>query len=740
MDYVYSSLETSKDGKRRMRISLDAIWKISEMLGCLALVATGIFGYRKYRQTKQKERLQKDFEMRRDFILHPKLSRMQGIIEHQGSELETLLKKLVDAENPHTPTLLTHDEQELHEKLDQYVNYLEAVGSLRRRKWIREADCAGFWDYYFHRIGDWPLLYQYVSAPRYGWDDVTRRASQLAPTGRTTSTAGRGASAVRSGVRRQSRVAGRRPLTLCADYDHDGEVDRVLSSAPTAYAVAYPLIGDASAKSHGRLLLDRVDAIPGAAGRVVVRLTHSKPGSHLVVQVDRPARNKVQLLLRSDSDWTSLGVRGTWTLDASKQNTFQLLAAPIELPHGPSSENPAWSGRFGITISLLGANGACTAVDTVRFRTAPFMLASALDRVEEVVMVENDRTANAVMEIEESVIAAEATLTKLCVDPADPADVWIQDAVKIGGITTPAGQRMAILTGLRKHYREMRCGLLDDRAEQVFRERGAEIIKAGVPRAETQWIDWYGNLQVSPPVTTQDGTRFPFGRILVGQQHELGMHPDVLAFLEAQWVQVPPLVVDTSWLLIGHVDEVVNFVPAPDRKGFRVLIPSPSLARRILESCARDGHATAIVFAGHKDEATVQELLDKHGRSEENREISRRLKEIRTGLSVGLGLANDDFIDLPVLFHKGRAVIPNSVNSLICNDHAIVPDPLGPKLAAGDPIAQAIRQPLEALGMHVVFVDVWKPFHEHAGEIHCGTVAIRRLCNGAWWEWNGPRS
>lgn len=84
-----------------MLISLDAISKVSEMIACLALVATGIFGYRKYKQTKQKERLQKDFEMRRDFILHPKLSRMQGIIEHQTAELTALLRKLTVAEDPH---------------------------------------------------------------------------------------------------------------------------------------------------------------------------------------------------------------------------------------------------------------------------------------------------------------------------------------------------------------------------------------------------------------------------------------------------------------------------------------------------------------------------------------------------------------------------------------------------------------------------------------------------------------
>ena len=87
---------------------------------------------------------------------------------------------------------------------------------------------------------------------------------------------------------------------------------------------------------------------------------------------------------------------------------------------------------------------------------------------------------------------------------------------------------------------------------------------AAESRAGTRWIDWYGNLEVSPPVKARNGREFPFGRILTGVQKGLGMHPDVLAFLEAQRLQSPPLIVDTSWLAIGHVDEVVSFVPAPD--------------------------------------------------------------------------------------------------------------------------------------------------------------------------------
>ena len=67
------------------------------------------------------------------------------------------------------------------------------------------------------------------------------------------------------------------------------------------------------------------------------------------------------------------------------------------------------------------------------------------------------------------------------------------------------------------------------------------------------------------------------------------MHPGVLRFLEVQGVQWPPIIVDTSWLAIGHVDEVVNFVPAKTRAGFKVLLPSPKAARDMLRTLRRRG-------------------------------------------------------------------------------------------------------------------------------------------------------
>jgi hypothetical protein len=41
---------------------------------------------------------------------------------------------------------------------------------------------------------------------------------------------------------------------------------------------------------------------------------------------------------------------------------------------------------------------------------------------------------------------------------------------------------------------------------------------------------------------------------------------------------------------------------------------------------------------------------------------------------------------------------------------------------------------LEALGLTVHFIDNWDPYHVCAGEVHCGTNAVRRVGTRPWWH------
>src|SRR4030065_2007194 len=114
------------------------------------------------------------------------------------------------------------------------------------------------------------------------------------------------------------------------------------------------------------------------------------------------------------------------------------------------------------------------------------------------------------------------------------------------------------------------------------------VIKKGDFRGKpAEWIDWYGNPEVIPQITAK-GREFRNGRIYAGTQGERAMHPEVIEFLEAQGAQGPVLWIDTSWLVIGHVDETVSWVPSKVGTPFRMMIPSPRPALEILKQCERE--------------------------------------------------------------------------------------------------------------------------------------------------------
>lgn len=207
-----------------------------------------------------------------------------------------------------------------------------------------------------------------------------------------------------------------------------------------------------------------------------------------------------------------------------------------------------------------------------------------------------------------------------------------------------------------------------------------------------------------------------------------------MKFLETQAVQWPPIIVDTSWLAIGHVDEVVNFVPARTKVGFKVLLPSPKAARDILKALLAKGLEEAPVFRATEDEMTLGKLRMTISETSENLAIDESVARIREQLKAELNLDDPDFVMMPALFERGVAVIPNAVNSMVVNDHLLVPEPRGPRQGNTDAFEEAIRGALAGCSVRVVFIDSWNVYHASGGEIHCGTNTFRRLRDPAWWK------
>jgi hypothetical protein len=91
-----------------------------------------------------------------------------------------------------------------------------------------------------------------------------------------------------------------------------------------------------------------------------------------------------------------------------------------------------------------------------------------------------------------------------------------------------------------------------------------------------------GNLQLGPP--TPD---MPYGRIFIGNDvlgREGLVDPELLNFLDKQRVQ-PLTQIDTSWLAVAHVDEILSFVPRRRGSGTHAIwLNSTKLALDIVEA------------------------------------------------------------------------------------------------------------------------------------------------------------
>jgi hypothetical protein len=94
-----------------------------------------------------------------------------------------------------------------------------------------------------------------------------------------------------------------------------------------------------------------------------------------------------------------------------------------------------------------------------------------------------------------------------------------------------------------------------------------------------------GNIIASPPVS---GARF--GKVIIGNKRTLLgelVDPDLKRFLRRQNTQ-PLVEIDTSWLQVGHIDELITFAPSnAGGERFAILRASPAVALIILYEALR---------------------------------------------------------------------------------------------------------------------------------------------------------
>ncbi|MEU1849473.1 protein-arginine deiminase domain-containing protein [Streptomyces sp. NPDC019990] len=461
-------------------------------------------------------------------------------------------------------------------------------------------------------------------------------------------------------------------------------------------------------------------------------------------------------------------------------------------------DSAKWDGRAVVRLTVR--SGADTTSDSVTLRVAPLLTQHHLQNTQQVMVTEvqgegpySRLQQKFVRELAKEV--KKAGVTTPLVTFTKYADPWAQDFVEPAyvSMTGTGGERQVMRLMLRSAQPDRDAG-----RELFEKMRGRDVgVVQVTDRAEPD--DWslnsMGNLETVPP-HAHGGRSFPAGRIIMGERKDSGARPShvMRTMLKSQGLQ-DPLLLDTSWLGVGHVDEFVQFLPAGTPRGWRIGVADPRAGLRLLRDARDAGHGKTKMFSvpGRSDspapkETIDQALADRHlvadnemaaRRIAANLEILKRETGVTEGEIVRVpalytrdGLASAaDGQDVPVprltrmgagadlvgtLKDRGQqkwlarnpaspaggkapetvttsAYVPGAVNGvLLGRDRYLAPRQWGPVIDGKDIFTEAVTAVYRRVGMKVSYVDDWYTYHLGMGEVHCGTNTLRDAAK-AWW-------
>uniref|UniRef100_A0A669E7M6 Peptidyl arginine deiminase, type II n=1 Tax=Oreochromis niloticus TaxID=8128 RepID=A0A669E7M6_ORENI len=339
-----------------------------------------------------------------------------------------------------------------------------------------------------------------------------------------------------------------------------------------------------------------------------------------------------------------------------------------------------------------------------------------------------------------NLVAKSGYKLNICHEYVNRGDRWMQDELEFGYIDSPHHRFPVVLDSPRDG------DLANFPYDELLGPDFGYVTRVALDEHVSS-LDSFGNLEVSPPVTV-NGKKYPLGRIIIGVAFPTAtkgrnMTKVVQDFLWAQKVQ-EPIALFSDWLLVGHVDEFMTFVPAPDRKGFRLLLASPDAGYKLFRGLQNSGHGQATLFDGltNAEQITLDEILEDEKLQAENNYVQSCIDWNRDVLKRELGLDDEDIIDLPILFklvedeneYRAVAYYPDMVNMIVLGKNLGIPKPFGPKVNGRCALEAEMCSLMEGLGLKCTFIDDYSSYHQLLGEVHCGSNVRREPFEFKWWN------
>ncbi|KAG9467091.1 hypothetical protein GDO78_015642 [Eleutherodactylus coqui] len=321
--------------------------------------------------------------------------------------------------------------------------------------------------------------------------------------------------------------------------------------------------------------------------------------------------------------------------------------------------------------------------EKVVFRVAPWIMTPNTQKPMEVFVCNVKTNKDFVKLLSKYVEKARCPLN-MVTHSENRGDQWIQDEVEFGYTEAPHKRFPVVLDSPRNR------GLKNFPVSEVLGPDFGYVTREPSDSSTVTTLDSFGNLEVSPPVVA-DGKHYPLGRILIGDglsKSDMRMSKVLRDFLHAQQVQCP-LYLYSTWLFVGHIDEFMSFVPAPGKKGFRLLLASPRACLELFKKKQREGHGDAVMFEGvGKKTYTIDGILSSKALKQSSELCQEAINQNRQLMKKELGLTEEDIIDIPILYN--------------CDSSGEDAESFFPNMLLG--------------------------------EVHCGTNVIRKPFPQSWWE------
>lgn len=433
------------------------------------------------------------------------------------------------------------------------------------------------------------------------------------------------------------------------------------------------------------------------------------------LNVDATDRAYINVFQKTPRGWKPVDISGTEPLVWDQKIILGVEAKQFATPD--------WLGVVTLTAQLT-QDGEEIATDSLQLGVVPWLLSPNTAPVQEVHVSERSGfNQEFIRQLQETV---EKTGAKTQIVPG--GTVWMQATQEIGYVQFPGKD------GSRQLNVALNANRMNESDHYAKSLLGKDFgwFEIGKPRQLdplNRWVDWYGNLAVTPPLPG-----YPLGRIYYGDSGTATLDPEIVEFLAAQKVQGPPLPIDTSWLLIRHVDEIISFIPTNSGEP-KLLIVSPEAGVKLLQDLERKGYGAVTINRGLSTETTVKGALSNLMLIQHNQQLQRQhLNPLMQTLKQEFNLKESQIIPVPALFgYTGYSWWPNMVNALVVNGQLLVSSPRGALINGQDYTQENFRKILEGAGLEITFLDD-QYYQELRGNTHSATNTTRQGETQPFWE------